>query len=132
MGWADEPQEKIRENRAVAHLKALDFARTVQEVCHHAALVLSYDVQILDDLVVKMRVTLVEAGFIDVFYNADSGKCAYALIREGNRVFGADNAFIGWHIHPFDAPEQHVISAEVSFAEFLRAVEERVGQNKLG
>ena len=35
------------------------------------------------------------------------------------------NAFIGWHIHPFDNPEQHVSSPKISFGEFLDAIEER-------
>jgi hypothetical protein len=58
-----------------------------------------------------------------VFYNADTGKCSYALIKDAMRVFGADNAFIGWHIHPFEDPSEHVASSELSFQEFLEAVE---------
>jgi hypothetical protein len=86
-------------------------------------LVLTYDVRILDDTVVKIRVELTYGAFIDVFYNTDSGKCSYALVEEGVRVYGADNAFIGWHIHPFHDPQDHIRSPEVSFAQFLAAVE---------
>lgn len=111
----------------MARLTAFEFARTVQDICHHSKLVVSYDVQLLDDIVVKMRITLTAAAFIDLFYNADTGKCAYALIENNHRIFGADNAFIGWHIHPFDDPEQHIPCEEVSFSEFLHKVETRLG-----
>ncbi len=51
-----------------------------------------------------------------------------SLIEASSRVFGADNAFAGWHIHPFDSPNQHVPSSEVSFEKFLKTIEERIGQ----
>ena len=86
-------------------------------------MVLTYDVRILDDTVVKIRVVLTYGPFIDVFYNADSRKCSYALVKGGARVYGADNAFIGWHVHPFQNPQDHVRTPDVSFAEFLTAVE---------
>ena len=114
----------------MAELNAFDFARAVQQACHDVELVASYDVQVLDDVVVKIRVTLVAAAFVNVFYNADSGKCAFALIEDGRRIFGADNAYIGWHLHPFDNPEQHLPCAEMSFIEFLNAVEEAFDQNR--
>jgi hypothetical protein len=103
----------------MAYLNAFEFARIIQDNCAQSDLVVSYDVWILDDTVVKMRIILTIRAFIDVFYNVDSGKCSYALIEEGARVFGADNAFVGWHIHPFDNPGEHLLSPEVSFAEFL-------------
>jgi hypothetical protein len=108
----------------MAHINALEFARTIQDDCDRSNLVVSYDVQILDNTVVKIRVVLSFDAFIDVFYNADSGKCSYALIKKGTRVFGTDNAFIGWHIHPISHPDQHVPSSEVSFRDFLSTVEE--------
>ena len=109
----------------MAGLTAFEFARTVQDTCHHSKLVVSYEVQLLDDIVVKMRIALTITAFIDLFYNADTGKCAYALIENNRRIFGADNAFIGWHIHPFDKPDQHIPSEGVSFSEFLHRVEVR-------
>jgi hypothetical protein len=107
----------------MAHIDAFEFTRAIQDNCDKSDLVVSYDVQILDNTVVKIRAILSVGAFIDIFYNADSGKCSYALIKEGVRAFGADNAFIGWHIHPFDNPERHILSSEVSFDEFLDAIE---------
>ncbi|MBK8985808.1 MAG: hypothetical protein IPM39_06955 [Chloroflexi bacterium] len=108
----------------MARLNAIEFARSVQNACHESAHILSYNVQILDDTVVKIRVALSGDAFIDVFYNADTGKCSYALVQQNIRIFGADNAFIGWHKHPFKNPEQHIVCAEVSFADFLHEIEE--------
>ena len=108
----------------MARLNAIEFARSVQNACHESAHVLSYNVQILDDTVVKIRVVISGEAFVEVFYNADSGKCSYALIQQNRRIFGADNAFIGWHLHPFGNPEQHDVCTEISFEEFLRMVEE--------
>lgn len=108
----------------MAHLSAFEFARTIQATCDQFDLVTSYNTQILDDTVIKIRVILIYKAFIDVFYNADTGNCSYALIEDAARIFGADNAFIGWHIHPFDDPSQHIPSSEITFADFLKAVEE--------
>ncbi len=107
----------------MAGLNAFEFARSIQDICHQSTRVISYDVQILDDIVVKIRVALSGDAFIDVFYNADSGKCSYALIQQSTRICGADNAFIGWHKHPFGNPEQHIVCAEISFADFLHEIE---------
>jgi len=30
---------------------------------------------------------------------------------------------MGWHYHPFTDPDQHIVCAPVTFAEFLREVE---------
>ena len=107
----------------MAHVSPILFTRTVQEACDRSVLVSGYDIQILDDTVVKIRATLAADAFIEVFYNADTGKCSYALIENDARIFGADNAFIGWHMHPFEDPSEHVVSSELSFEEFLQAVE---------
>lgn len=112
----------------MANLSPLQFARVVQEACDRSELVLTYDVQILDNTVVKIRVILTDGTFIDVFYNADTAKCSFALIQGGARIFGADNAFIGWHIHPFDNPSEHIPSSEMTFDDFLKAVEKHATQ----
>jgi hypothetical protein len=61
--------------------------------------------------------------FIDVFYNAVTDKTSIALIKAGQRVYGVDNAKMGWHKHPFDVPERHISCLPVTFAEFLTDVE---------
>jgi hypothetical protein len=112
----------------MARLSAIEFARSLQNICNQSEIVTTYDVNILDDTVVKVRVALIYAAFVDVFYNANTGSCSYALIEEDARIFGVDNAFIGWHIHPFDDPTQHVASSEISFAKFLSMIGEHFSQ----
>ena len=114
----------------MAHLNTFEFARTVQVACDQSSLVAAYDVRILDNTVVKIRVFLTHGALIDVFYNADTGNLSYALIEDATRVFGADNAFIGWHIHPFDDPNQHTPSSEISFDDFLRSVEKHTAKRR--
>jgi len=72
---------------------------------------------------INLRVPMTVGGFVDVFYNEETGMTAYALVQEGHRVFGADNTG-GWHIHPFDDPVYHqALPGEMSFAEFVAEVE---------
>lgn len=71
----------------------------------------------------NLRVPLTIDGFVEVFYNEQTGTTAYALIQSGQRVFGADNTG-GWHVHPFDDPARHdPLTDEMSFADFITAIE---------
>jgi hypothetical protein len=71
----------------------------------------------------NLRVPLTIDGFVEVFYNEQTGTTAYALIQDGQRVFGEDNTG-GWHVHPFDDPACHdLLPDEMSFADFIAAIE---------
>jgi Ethanolamine utilization protein EutJ (predicted chaperonin) len=67
---------------------------------------------------IGLRVDVKSGGFIDVFYNDQTGTTAFALTKNGKRVFGADNTG-GWHIiHPFSDPTRHdPLPGPISFAE---------------
>ena len=72
---------------------------------------------------INLRVDMTSGGFMDVFYNEQTGTTAFALIRQGQRVFGADNTG-GWHLHPFAAPDRHdPLSGALSLAEFVAEIE---------
>ncbi len=72
---------------------------------------------------VNIRITLTTGGFIDAFYNEQTGTTAFTLINQERRIFGADNTG-GWHIHPFDDPALHIpIPKMMSFAEFVLEIE---------
>ncbi len=72
---------------------------------------------------INLRVDVVRSGFIDVFSNEQTGTTAYTLIRQGRRVFGADNTG-GWHVHPFADPQRHdPLPDAMTFAEFVAEVE---------
>jgi hypothetical protein len=66
-----------------------------------------------------LRAHLTGEVFIDAFQNEATDKTSFALIREDQRIFGADNTG-GWHWHPFEDPESHLpADSSVRFAEFL-------------
>ncbi len=72
---------------------------------------------------IKLRIEVRSVGFIDAFYNEDTGTTAYALIQQGQRIFGADNTG-GWHIHPFADPDRHDARLNaMTFADFIAEVE---------
>lgn len=72
---------------------------------------------------INLRIGVTTGGFIDAFYNEQSGTTAFALIRHRQRVFGADNTG-GWHVHPFADPTRHdPLPREMSFAEFVSEIE---------
>ena len=73
---------------------------------------------------INLRIPLTFGNFIDIFYNEETGTTAFALIEEERRVFGADNTG-GWHIHPFEKPDEHeVVKTPVNVEDFLRMVED--------
>lgn len=75
---------------------------------------------------INLRIDLFVGGFIEAYYNEETDTTAYALIQDGIRTFGADNA-TGWHYHPFENPALHIpLRTEMKFAEFLGEVERRL------
>ncbi len=102
---------------------------TVREVYRHiidtsaqSAIVTGIELLLLAEPVLKLRAHVGTLAFVDVFFNAETGKTSFALIKDGYRTFGADNTR-GWHLHPFDSPESHRPCEEMSFESFLRHVE---------
>ena len=78
----------------------------------------------------RLRAYLSDESFIEAFFNETTQKTAFARIREGKRIFGADNTG-GWHWHTLDAPEEHIPTKQyVSFVEFLQQVEEDLKKKK--
>jgi hypothetical protein len=75
---------------------------------------------------IHLRVYLTDGSFADAFYNQATGKTAFALIKAGERIFGADNTG-GWHWHPFAEPASHVPSSRaIIFREFLGQIEQQL------
>jgi hypothetical protein len=95
----------------------------IVDVCAQSAIVTAYSVRLMDLDVLSLRVYLTDSAFIEVFCNVTTGKTAFALIVGDDRVFGKDNAKIGWHLHPIDNPQAHHPCEPVSFEEFLAEVE---------
>jgi len=69
-------------------------------------------------------------AYIEAFFNEKTGKTSYAMIRDDQRIFGADNTN-KWHWHPFDSPIIHEsTTGEISFEEFLAQIEFWFDRNK--
>lgn len=96
----------------------------LRQACRRSSLVSHIEECLMDADILSVRVHLTIAHvFINVFYNVTTDKTAFALVREGQRIYGVDNAKMGWHRHPFDDPTRHVPCAPIRFAEFLAEVE---------
>lgn len=73
---------------------------------------------------IKLRIEVTAGGFIDAFFNEQTGTTAYAWVRNGQRVYGADNTG-GWHMHPFNDPGRHdPLSGQMLFSEFVAEIEQ--------
>ena len=96
----------------------------LRHACHHSSLVRIIEERILDIEVLHVRIHLTIAEtFINVFYNLETDKTAFTLVQTGQRIYGMDNAKMGWHRHPFEDPNLHEPCSQESFAEFLQGVE---------
>ena len=77
----------------------------------------------------KIRIALTNDEFVDLFYNEESGRTDFALIKNNLRIYGADNAG-GWHLHPFDDPNRHEpLEGPMSIIEFIQTIELRYRQS---
>ena len=103
----------------------IDFTKNSINICNQVEEVKGYDTQIIDNLVVKIRVYLIKDLFIDVFYNADTERVSYSLIKSQNRIFGVDNTG-NWHTHPFNEPVKHISCSPLSFDAFIKLVLEEI------
>ena len=75
---------------------------------------------------VKLRLWL-NSDFVEIYFNEKNGSFSYAYIEQGNRLFGANNMYIGWHWHPFGKTERHErVSKEISIEEFLKKLEDEL------
>lgn len=108
----------------MAALTTTQLLYEVHRASQQSRLVHYVEERVLDIDVLHVRVHLtVEDTFVNAFFNTTTNKTAFALIQTGKRIYGADNAKMGWHYHPFTNPEQHINCPPMTFAEFLKEVE---------
>jgi len=101
-----------------------EFESQVISACTASPIVISVAVAGSGITWLRLRAYLIDGSFIEAFFNEATQRVAFARIREGNRIFGADNTG-GWHWHPIEAPEEHIRTDEaVSFPAFLQRVED--------
>lgn len=71
---------------------------------------------------IKIRIYISHDIYIDCFFNEVTKKTSFTLVKEGGRIFGANNTG-GWHIHPFENPSEHnPLVQPLSFSDFLEMV----------
>ena len=99
-----------------------DLSDEIADACEKSEIVETYAVLYMDMDILKVRVHLTDGRFIQVFYNLATEKASLALIENQKRIYGKDNAKMGWHVHPWDAPEAHFSCDPVTFTEFLDEV----------
>ena len=101
---------------------ASEFSKEIMRLCSESKVVRNYNVKIHEGAIAKIRISLVDRSFIEVYYNFETGKISFAWIRNNKRIYGADNLGY-WHLHPVDDPKGHIKSGEIGFAQFLLDVE---------
>lgn len=72
-----------------------EFQRHVFNVAAASAICDIPLVRSLTSTSITLRIKVASGGFVDAFFNEVTGTTAFALIRQGVRVFGADNTG-GW------------------------------------
>jgi hypothetical protein len=101
----------------------LEFEREILRVAMASPLCGIPTIRRLTATSINLRLNVTTGDFIDAFYNEHTGTTAFALIQQGQRIFGADNTG-RWHVHPFADPTRHdPLSAPMSFAEFVAEIE---------
>jgi hypothetical protein len=100
-----------------------EFEQTVFAVANRSPICETPTIRRLTPTTIGIRVPVTIGGFVDAFFNEQTGTIAFALIQNGARIFGADNTG-GWHLHPFENPEEHLLLNDgMPFAEFIAAIE---------
>lgn len=97
---------------------AADFLAEVRQAAQSRPWITQVETR-LEGRVARARLRLRRHAFVDLYYNAETGSISFAYIERGKRRFGANNMKIGWHIHPFDDPEEHWASPPLTVREFL-------------
>jgi len=115
----------------VASLTTRQLVEEIAVSCEHSEWVEAYTVLYMDVAILKVRVFLLGGYFIEVFYNLDTDKTSFALIQDKSRVYGKDNAKMGWHVHPEDDPERHISCEPVTFSQFLSEVEQILSRQNI-
>lgn len=70
--------------------------------------------------VIKGRVLLENNFFLQVYFNASTETTAFALIEEEKRKWGIDfDSIRGWHLHPVENPDEHLIIEPKTIKEII-------------
>ena len=58
--------------------------------------------------------------FLQVYFNERTKTTAFALLKEEKRAWGIDfDSIRGWHLHPVENPEDHLIIEHKTIKEII-------------
>lgn len=87
------------------------------------------------DTTLSVRLEITSTLFVHAYLGELSGSLYFALIENGQRIFGIDRDSGNWHAHPYESPHKHVIMSEglepKPLLRFLSRVEDLLLQSKL-
>ncbi|MBU0567582.1 hypothetical protein KJ693_04315 [bacterium] len=89
------------------------FLKEVQEAANRTFPQATTTYQVIRSTHLYFRAVIDEDTFIDIYFNPDTGRKDFALIHQGDRVYGTDN-LQGWHYHPFNDADRHIPCQEPS------------------
>ena len=72
----------------MAPLTLREAYRHIIDTSAQSPVVLGIEPLLLEEPVLKLRVHLGASLFVDVFFNAETGKTSFALIKDGQRIYG--------------------------------------------
>jgi hypothetical protein len=66
--------------------------------------------------------------FVRFFFNQHTQTVAFALIEDGQRIWGMDrDNRRGWHLHPVDNPTDHIAIDPLSVSEIVARLRDVLG-----
>ena len=87
MGRSYLQTAEIEGGAGLAKLILQEMYRQIINTCAQSTVVTGIEPLLLEEPVLKLRAHLGTVAFVDVFFNEETGKTAFALIKEGKRVF---------------------------------------------
>ena len=100
-----------------------DFSQVIIETCALCDFIKELETILFEDPVVKFRAKIDNNIFIEIFFNSDTDKHSFALIKNNARIYGVDNTR-NWHLHSFENPDSHIPHHPTSFTDFIKHLEE--------
>ena len=94
-------------------------------------------IQVVDrtDCTISLRLEIRHNLFVHVFLGELTSSLYFALIEGAQRIFGIDRESGEWHLHPYEAPHQHIPLPEglepKPLLRFLSRVEDLLSQHEL-
>lgn len=104
-------------------MNIFEFSQEIIDTCALTDFIKTLETVLFDEPIAKFRAKISDNSFIEIFFNSETDKHSFALIKNDRRIYGVDNTK-DWHIHPFESPNAHVPSQPTSFKEFIKALED--------